>query len=127
GGGRLVEGGADRVDGRAVHLAFDDLRMDADPAVVDRGVVDDLYLAGLRVDLDHAGVDLGRVRQRQVAELPLLVGQLERRHVDVAAVGRDVAQLGRDGGDVRVDDRAAGHERQRGLRTVLAPRPGALH
>ena len=83
-GERLVQGGADRVDGRAVHLALDDLRVDPGAAVVDRGVVDELDVAGLRVDLDDARVDLRRVGQRQVAELRLEVGHLERRHVDVA-------------------------------------------
>ena len=62
----LVERGADRVHGRAVHLALDDLRVDPRAAVVDGRVVDDLDDAGLAVDLDDARVDLRRVGQRQL-------------------------------------------------------------
>src|SRR5207244_3302946 len=51
-------------------------------------------------------------------ELPLDVGHLERRPVDVPAVERDVEIL-RKPRVVRVDDRAARHERQRRLGVVL--------
>ena len=94
--------------------------MDAHAAVVDGRVVDDLVVARLGIDLDDGGVDLRRVGERQVAELPLDVRHLERRPVDVAAVERDVEILGQ-ARVVRVDDRAARHERQRRLRVVLDP------
>ena len=48
----LVRRRADRLRRRAEHLPLDDLRVDADAAVVDGGVVDDLVDARLRVDLD---------------------------------------------------------------------------
>ena len=111
----------ERLRGRAVHLALDDLRMDAVAAVVHGRVVDDLVDARLGIDLDSAGMDLGRVGERQVAELALEVGLLERRPVDVADVQRDV-ELGRKAGVVRVEDRAEGHERQRGFGIALDPR-----
>ena len=75
----LVECGADRVRRRAVHLAFDDLRVDADAAVVDGRVVDDVDLARLGVDLDDGAVDLQRVRQRQLPRLLLRVDHPEVR------------------------------------------------
>ena len=71
-------------------------------------------------------MDLGRVGEREVPVLALLVRQLVRRDVDVAAVERDVARLERQHGVVRVDDRAAGHERQRRLGVVLALHEAAL-
>src|SRR3989304_122480 len=55
-------------------------------AVAPRRVVDELVEARLRVDLHNAGVDLRRVREREVAELRLLVRHLERRPVNEAAV-----------------------------------------
>ena len=63
-----------------------------------------------------------RVRQRQVAELALEVRELERRHVDVAAVERHVAHLHRQDRVVRVDDRADAHERDRRLGVRLQAR-----
>ena len=55
-------------------------------------------------------------------DLLLLVGHLEGRPVDVAAVQRRV-EVGRQERVVRVDDRAERHERQRRLgRVVLDPR-----
>jgi hypothetical protein len=115
----LVEGRAQAVSERAVDLALDDLRVDAHAAVVDRRVVDHLDDARVAVDLDHASVDLRRVRQRQVAVLALLVGQLERRHVHVPAVEGDVACLGREHRVVGVHDRTARHERKGRLGVVL--------
>ena len=116
----LVDGGADRLRRRAHHLALDDLRVDPLAAVVDGRVVDDLVGAGLGIDLDDGDVDLRRVREREVAELPLDVRHLERRPVDVAAVERDVEIL-RQPGVVRVDDRAAGHEREERVGALLDP------
>ena len=116
----LVDRGADRLRGRAHHLALDDLRVDPLAAVVDGGVVDDLVRARLRVDLDDGDMDLRRVREREVAELLLDVRHLERRPVDVAAVERDVEIL-RQPGVVRVDDRAARHEREERVGALLDP------
>ena len=118
----LVERGADRVHGRAVHLPLDDLRVDPRAAVVDGGVVDDLDDARLPVDLDHAGVDLRRVGERQLPRLLLRVDHAEVRPVDEAVVQGRV-EVGRQEGVVRVHDRAERHERQRRLgRAVLDPR-----
>src|ERR1700757_412663 len=54
-------------------------RLTPPAAVVNRGVVDDLVRAGLGIDLDDGDMDLRRVREREVAELPLDVGHLARR------------------------------------------------
>ena len=122
----LVEGGADRVHGRAVHLALDDLRVDPGAAVVHGRVVDDLDDAGLPVDLDHARVDLGRVGQRQLARLLLRVDHAEVRPVDEAVVQGRV-EVGRQEGVVRVHDRAERHERQRrlGRPSLIRAKPSA--
>ena len=111
---------ADRVRGGAHHLALDDPRVDAQAAVVDRRVVDDLVDARLGIDLDDARVDLHRVRQRQLPELALLVRDVERRPVDEARVHR--RRVDREPRVVRVRDRAERHERQRRLRVVRDPR-----
>jgi len=89
-------------------------------AVVDGRVVDYLVGAGLGIDLDHGDVHLRRVGQGEVAELPLDVGHLERGPVDVAAVERDVEVI-RQAGVVRVDDRAASHEREERVTALLDP------
>ena len=86
----LVRRRAERLRRCAVHLAFDDLRVDPVAAVVDRGVVHDLVDARLGIDLERASVDLRRVGERQVPVLALEVRLLERRPVDVAHVERDV-------------------------------------
>ncbi len=118
--------GADPVRERAHHLALDDLRVDPGAAVVDGRVVDDLVGAGLAVDLDDRRVHLGGVGQREVAVLALEVRELERRHVDVALVERDLARLLGEDGVVRVHDRADREERQRRLRVVAPLREAAL-
>ena len=111
---------ADRLRGRAHHLALDDLRVDPHAAVVHRRVVDDLVHAGLRIDLDDAGVDLHRVRQRQVAELLLLVRHVELRAEHESGVHR--GRVDREAGVVHVGDRPECHERQRRLVVLLHPR-----
>ena len=118
-GERLPERGADRVRGRAHHLALDDQRVDAVAAVVDRRVLDDLVEPRLGIDLDQRGVHLRRVRQREVAELALEVGHVEVRSIDVAAVERRRV-LG-EARVVRVDDRAERHERERGIGVCADP------
>jgi hypothetical protein len=117
---------AERLRGRAVHLALDDLRMNPVAAVVHGGVVDDLIGTRLGVDFEHADMDLARVGQRQVAVLPLLVRHLERRHVDVAAVEGHVTRFFREDRVVRVDDRADPHERDRRLRVLAQLGEAAL-
>jgi hypothetical protein len=52
------------VDDAAVDLAVDQQRVDRRAAVVDRDVADDLHLARLRVDVDHA-----RVRAERATEV----------------------------------------------------------
>jgi hypothetical protein len=65
-------------------------------------------------------VYLRRVGQREVAVLPLDVGELERRHVDVPLVQGDLAALRGEHRVVGVDDRADGEKRERGLWIVGA-------
>ena len=112
---------AERLCGGPVHLSLDDLGVDAVAAVVHRCVVDDFVDPGLRIDLDRASVDLRRVGKGEVAELALEIGLLELGPVDVPNVQRDV-QVRRQSGVVRVQDRAEGHERQRGLWVPFDPR-----
>ena len=104
-----------------MHLPLHDLRVDPVAAVVDRRVVDDLVDARLRVDLERARVDLGRIGQCQIAVFPLEVRLLELRPVDMADVQRDV-ELGWEPRVVRVQDRPERHERERGFRIALDPR-----
>ena len=68
----------------AVHLALDDQRVDDLADVVDAGVVADLDLTGLGVDLDRAQV--GAVREREVLRVERRVG-VQRR---LDAVGQVV-------------------------------------
>ena len=51
----------------ALHLAFDEQRIDLRPAVVDRHVLLDARLAGLAIDLD--GGDVRAEREREVLRL----------------------------------------------------------
>ena len=92
----LVQRCADRMRRCAVHLSLDDLGVDANAAVVDRRVVDDLRLPSLRVDLDEAGVDLGGVGERQLAHLLLGVDDPEVRPVDEAVVEVGLKSGGRN-------------------------------
>ena len=62
----------DALDEAAVHLALDDQRVDDLADVVDAGVVADLDLTGLGVDLDRAQV--GAVREREVRRVERRIG-----------------------------------------------------
>jgi len=74
-------------------------------------------MAGLLVDLDDRRMDLARVGQRQLPALGLVVGDRERRAVDVAAVERHrVGKLAGKLGDVREDRRRDADEGDRHVR-----------
>ncbi len=100
----LHEGGADAVRGRAIDLAFDDRRIDDRAAIVDGDVVENPWDEGFAIDFDDGDVQLRRVGQREVAVLLYFVGNFEGRAPDVAAVQRDVVQLGRKNGAIHVHD-----------------------
>ena len=52
----LVERGADALRGAAANLAVDDHRIDQRAAVLDHDIVEDLDIAGRRIDRDDGGM-----------------------------------------------------------------------
>ncbi len=84
----LVQRLSDRVHDPAVHLPVDQHRIDRRAAVVDRDVLDDLHLARLGIDLDHARVRSEREHEvLRVVERCLLEPRLD---VGWQLLGRDV-------------------------------------
>ena len=74
----------------AVHLTFDDHRVDQRTAVIDREVFFDPHLAGARVDLDHADVRAERKHEVRRLEPPRCVeARLETRRQMVAHEGEE--------------------------------------
>ena len=100
----LQQGCPNSVRGRAVHLSFNDGRIDHRAAVVYRNVIENCRNKGFTVHFNHSDVQLRRIRERQVAILPLLVRNFERRTPDVAAVQCDVIHFNRKHGAVDIDD-----------------------
>ena len=111
---------ADPLGDAAMRLAVQDQRIDRAADIVDRGIADDLDLAGIGIDLDLADLRaIGKARDRQG-----LVGDAGKRSVQS---GRQVVALHGGGGDLEEADLAvgAGDPEAAGSNSMSARRPRA--
>ena len=90
---------ADALRDAAMHLAFDDHRIDDGAEIIDRGPIHDLGLAGFDIDLDFADVAAGREREiGRIVERGFLQARLEfgaGEFVRDIGVERDIAESSR--------------------------------
>ena len=103
--GLLEQHLADRVGDAALHLALDDQRVDQRAAVVDRGVLGDLHLAGVAVHVD--GDDVRAEGEGEVLRL-----EEARRFEPRLEAGRQVLRDVGRAGQFRPGDLAVGHARR---------------